>query len=251
MSWPARSATVGCLEVEVDQGNETWTEQGDAAKRRHRIGALQDLSRARTNLEHATSASTPDAATVARLEEIEQELAAASRTAGARSRKRNERRVLDLLLSERLLLDQLGFATYAELAQQYGSDASTEDADLTDLAYLEFARMELESAQRRLDALDRGELDPDVPPHRAAVTGELEAYLVVPARTDPLALLELGGDPLEAWVAPAPGDTGEDASADTTSSEQTSPLGADGRALPHLGTTDLDDLALPYWDETA
>ena len=198
----------------MDQGNETWAEQGDAAKRRHRIGALQDLSRARTNLEHATSAGTPDVETVARLEEIEQELATLSRTAGGRSRKRNERRVLDLLLSERLLLDQLGFATYAEYAQQCGSDASTELADLTDLAYLEFARMELESAERRLDALDRGELDPDVAPPRAADTGELETYLVVPARTDtlaPLAPLELPGDPLEVWVAPASGDTGEDA----------------------------------------
>ena len=114
--------------------------------------------------------------------------------------------------------------------------------------------MELESAERRLDALDRGELDPDVAPPRAADTGELETYLVVPTRTDPLAPLaplELPGDPLEVWVAPASGDTGEDTSAGPTSAEPSSPLGADGLALPHLGTTDLDDLGLPYWDETS
>ena len=148
------------------QGDETWAEHGDANKRRHRIGALQDLSRARTNLEHATGASTPDPETVTRLEEIERELAELSRTSGSRSRKRNERRVLDLLLSERLLLDQLGFATYAEYAAWCGNDVSAEQADLTDLAYLEFARMELEAAEQRLDALDHGEPDPATAPPR-------------------------------------------------------------------------------------
>jgi len=233
----------------VGEGDEALVEHGDAAKRRHsRIGAQQDLSRARADLEHA-GLGGPDPEIVIRLEVIEQELTVLRRQAGSRSRKRDERRLIDLLLSERLLLEQLGFATYADYTTW--RDGYVRD-DLTDLAYLEFARMELESAQERLDAIEAGALDPATDSSGSSGTGGLEPYLVVPAREveelTPTST-EPRGAALEAWTAEPAAETSITLPDDAPEEATRSGDGAAG--LPHLGTTDMDNLDLPYWDETA
>lgn len=230
-------------------GDDALVEYGDAARQRHsRIGAQQDLSRARTDLASA-QAGGPDPEIAIRLEVVEQELTVLRHQAGSRSRKRNERRVLDLLLTERLLLEELGFATYADYS--VWRDRKVGD-DETDLAYLEFARMLVDSAQEWLDAINAGELDPARGWSRSSDSGALEPYLVVPDRTiDQLttASTEAHGARLEAWTA-EPSREATTATADDSAAEPLDRADGDG-TLPHLGTTDLDDLALPYWDETA
>ena len=111
-------------------GGDALMEYGDAARQRHsRIGAEQDLSRARADLASA-GAGGPDPEIAIRLEVVEQELTVLRRQAGSRSRKRDERQVLALLLTERLLLEQLGFATYADYGvwrdQKVGDDEMPE-----------------------------------------------------------------------------------------------------------------------------
>ncbi len=231
----------------MGEGDCVLDEQGDAARHRHsRIGAQQDVSRALADLESA-GAGGPDPEIAIRLEVIEQELTVLGRQAGSRARKRNERRVLDLLLSERLLLEQLGFATYAAYATWRDGDVTHDE---TDLAYLEFARMELDAAQERLDAIDAGEPDPHRDGSRSSRAGGLEPFLVVAAHDVEeftVGSSEHHSDPLEPWTAEptAPADA-------TRPESRQRPTSADrDAALPHLGTTGIDDLDLPYWDETA
>jgi hypothetical protein len=242
----ARREEAGTIE-----GDEALVEHGKAARQRHaRIVALQDLLRAKADLASATGASAPDPETAIRLEVIEQELTVLRRQAGSRSRKRDERRVLDLLLSERLLLDQLGFATYLEYSTWLEASVGAHEADDADLAYLEFARLALDSAKERLDTIDASELEPATDGYRPSDSGELEPYLVVPDR-EPEGLTTASivphGAPLEAWTA-EPSPEGQTAPADGSPSD---PSGsADVSALPDLVATNIDDLDLPYWDES-
>ncbi len=232
-------AEVGDHDAMVERTHETeW--------RHLRIGALQDLSRARTDMEQASGSGTADPEMLVRLEEIERELAELRRPTNTRSQKRNERQVLDLLLSERLLLNELGFASYADYETWLAGAASAKEAEQADPAYVEFARMQLDAAQERLEAIDAGELPRAAGLTRPSDPGELQPYLIVPERPVATPMVEPADPhavPLEVWTAQP--STGADADADAEGERE------DGAALPHLGTTDLDGLDLPYWDETA
>ena len=67
-------------------------------------------------MEHAIGAGPVDPQVLIRLEQIERELTQLRQSKNALSRRRNERMVVALLLSERLVLDQLGFDSYADYA---------------------------------------------------------------------------------------------------------------------------------------
>lgn len=125
-----------------------------AAAERELEAQLEALSRRAT-----TSAVTPvgssgsvEPSDVTRLEGIRRDLEAAHSAQGRRARREAAKEVLALELAQRLVLSRLGFATYEEFDRSR-ADAPHTAPDVIDLAYLEFARMDLERAERELEEL--------------------------------------------------------------------------------------------------
>lgn len=232
----------------MGHGDETMSQPADEDVRRHlRIGAQQDLSRARAGMEHAAEPRSADPQALTRLEQIERELTELRESTGL-SRKRNERTILALLLSQRLILDQLGFGSHDEYVAWSAVLAPIDDEG-DDAAYLEFARLELDAAQERLAELETGALDLDVIEPAPADLGELAPYVTVPLRVDvdlTLAAPDPNAAPLEAWTDPFAGrHEGPSPAHEAHEADEAA------AALPHLDTSDLDDLDLPYWSEPA
>ena len=130
------------------------------------LNALKRLARAQSQLQALEGQGGParrsfDAADGERLEALEIDLAQARAKASGRFAKGTAReRVDELEVSERLLLDHLGVATFAEYQTMSEAPAS---ADTVDPAVLAFARQELASAQQawlEVQALET----PDAPP---------------------------------------------------------------------------------------
>jgi hypothetical protein len=81
---------------------------------------------------------------LARLEEVHHQLDDLSRSNGWLRRRRNQRRIMALNLAERLMLNQMGFETTAELQAWSAWARQVERVDQPDAAYDEFARTELD-----------------------------------------------------------------------------------------------------------
>jgi len=114
--------------------------------------ALRRLARARAQLAAAeaqvaaVSSSGFEAADVERLEQVHAELAVARKKASGRRAKGGARqRARELESTERLLLDRLGVASYEEYRTR--ADRS-QDSQVIDSEVIDFARRELDSAQR-------------------------------------------------------------------------------------------------------
>ena len=98
-----------------------------------------------------------------RLEQIERLLAKRRQSTRALLRRRHERTVLALLLTQRLVLEQLGFDSYADYeARMNGTTTPVVEREF-DYAYVEFAQLEIDMAHERLAAIaaaeDLGDLD--------------------------------------------------------------------------------------------
>ncbi len=140
----------------------SWESGEDTVRRRHLwIVALQELQRARGNLERAVEACAGDGESVARLVQIEDELAVLRSSTKTLSRRRRKRAELDLLLAERLVLEHLGFESYTDYAnwvdQTHGTSAGS--GGESDAAYAEFAAVEVERARERLAQIEDDEVD--------------------------------------------------------------------------------------------
>ena len=134
----------------------------DTVRRRHLwIAALQELHRARGNLERAEEAGAGDQESVVRLEQIEDELAVLRSSTKTLSRRRRKRTELDLLLAERLVLEHLGFESYTDYAKSVDQTHGTSSfsGGESDLAYAEFAAVEVERARERLARIEDEAVD--------------------------------------------------------------------------------------------
>ena len=137
---------------------EGTTQPCDETLQRHlRLGAIQELSRARAAMEGAAMGRRSDPELADRLEEIERELTELRQSMSPLSRTQRMDAIGELLMRERLVLDQLGFDSYEEFLGW--RDASDRDED--DFAYFEFAQLAFGLAEERLAAIERGELDLD------------------------------------------------------------------------------------------
>ena len=210
-------------------------QRDDTELRHRRLGAEQELARARTDLERASSSALADPEVCEHLEEIERELAAAQQSKALLFRARRRRHLLALLLSERLVLRRLGFDSYTEYLtwRDEGGALGVED----DPAYVEFALLEFEVAEQRLSAIERGEIHLDrLEGGRRELTPIAWLKVQQPAGDPQLAPGEVG-PPLAAWHNPfEPGPpTHRDRPAD----------------LPQVGPDGTDATDLPYWSESA
>ena len=159
-----------------------------------RLGALQELSRARADLDRAMDASRADPRLHDALDQIERELATMRESSRSVFRRRSTDALPDLLFFERLVLDQLGFDSYEEVLHWR---TAARLLDLRDEAYVEFAELELELAEARLRVIESGELDLDW------IEGGLaEPGLAVSSGPGPHSRSELEATPLEAWRNP-------------------------------------------------
>ena len=131
------------------------------------LTALKRLARAQSQLQAlegqgGSARRSFDAADGERLEALEIELAHARAKASGRFAKGAAReRVAELEVTERLLMDQLGVATFAEFRTISEAPASV---DSVDPAVLAFARQELASAQQawlEVQALEAPEASPE------------------------------------------------------------------------------------------
>jgi hypothetical protein len=205
----------------------------EAQLRQLRIRVEEELTQARAELARGAAPSIAVARLGDRLDEIERELERLQRSKGRLFRGRRRKAELGLLLSERLLLDDLGYDSYADFALATGRTLRPDDAAGATEAAL--ARLEHDSDQQRLADIEQGVLDLDWLANggRELGVGELPA---VQSEIDD-ELVE-HGPPLDAWrnpyaEGPAPG-----------------PKGGGHVALPHLDTEDLGPSDLPYGDES-
>jgi hypothetical protein len=198
----------------------------ESVRRRLVMGAKQELSRARADLEVALEAPVPGHELTLRLDEVARDVAELHRATNVLTRNRDRRRELALLLSQRLLLDQLGFGSYEDYAAWTSANPHRDPNEGDDdPAYAEFAQLRLDLAEERLAAIEVGQLD---------LRG-VGAFDGAPSGVD--------HDPLVAWTNPAwsrAGLTDHPASAR-----------APTRTLPKANVTDLRTLDLPYWSEPA
>ncbi len=159
-----------------------------------RLGALQELFRARADLDRARDANRGDPRLHDALDQIERELVTMRESSRSVFRRRSTDSLPDLLFFERLVLDQLGFDSYEEVLHWR---PAARLLDLRDEAYVEFAELELELAEARLRAIESGELDLDW------IEGGLaEPGLAVSSEPGPHSRSELEATPLKAWRNP-------------------------------------------------
>jgi hypothetical protein len=199
----------------------------DETVQRHlRLGAIQELSRARAAMEGAARGRRSDPELIARLEEIERELTERRPSMSPLARAQRMDAVGELLMRKRLVLDQLGFDSYEEYVGW--RDASDRDED--DFAYFEFAQLAFGLAEERLAAIERGELDLDW-----IQGGRRESEVPAADGPPPVGRLaggtEPNGEQLDAWRNPF------EPVVDLTSTE-----GPKLRA-PRVRATDLAELA--------
>jgi hypothetical protein len=224
----------------------------EAHLRQLRLRVQEELFQTRADVERANRSLTDDPDLDERLEEIERELAKLQGSHGLLFRGRRRREVLGLLLSERLLLDDLGFDSYADYLSE-GVQAGLLDSD-DGSAHAKRAPLELAEALQRLTDIENGVLDldwlengrrepslferPEVGAASAARLGDRSAA------ADPVSSAGRGAGsvgasaPLVAWRNPF--------AVDAQRSTTTRPPSK----LPRLHVDGSPPVDLPYWDET-
>ena len=166
-----------------------------------RLRVEEELSLARADFERDRARSKADTDRRQRLEEIEGELGRLRRSRWLPFRGRRRRAELSLLLSQRLLLDDLGVGSYAEyvrLTTEVPALGTGEDA-----AHAELDRRELASDQARLTDIEHGVLDLDWLANGARELGVVAPTETSAGPTDGTA--EVRGEtapPLDAWRNP-------------------------------------------------
>jgi len=173
----------------------------------------EELDRARAEAERAGEPSIAEARLGDRLDEIERELDRLQSAKGLLFRGKRRRAVLGLLLSERLLLDDLGYDSYTDFALATGRTLRPDDA--AGAAEAALARLGDASDPQRLADIEHGVLDLDWLANggRELGIGELPATNPLPDGT-PGAEIE-AGPPLDAWhnpftEGPEPGTSSND-----------------------------------------
>ena len=203
--------------------------------RQLQIRVQEELAQARADLERQSNSPSPGSDLGARLEQIERELTKLQRSRGLLFRGRRTREVQSLLLSERLVLDDLGYDSYAGYL-----DADVQARPLErdpGNAYAELARLELASAQARLTDIEDGVLDLDW-----LADGCPELSLVEPLEADWPSSVDGEAErpdddePLKAWVNPFP--VAADPSPTTGLPSRLPQIDRDGSPRP---------VGLPYW----
>lgn len=203
--------------------------------RQLQLRVQEELAQARADLERETESSTQPSDPGERLEQIDRELTKLQRSHGLLFRSRRDQAVLSLLFSERLLLDDLGYDSYAD----YLSDeVEGRPLDADAAAQAELARRELASDQDRLTDIENGVLDLDW-----LANGCPELSLVDPL--EPGAAFSPGpvdgsaepGVPLEAWRNPF------------AIAADPAPITGRPSGLPRLDADESRTVDLPYWTE--
>ena len=133
-------------------------EHPDEGIRAHlRLGALHEVVRARADLDRARAAHHADRGLHQVLEQVERELDSYRESSRSFFRRRSSDGLSELLCFERLVLEQLGFDSYQEYLVWAEAERLLGHSD--DRAYEEFAELELQMAEERLDRIERGEID--------------------------------------------------------------------------------------------
>ncbi len=131
----------------------------DEIQLRHlQLRVQEELSQARAERD-LTASPTTDDDLGNRLEQIERELTKLQQSHGLLYRGRRTQAVQSLLLSERLLLDDLGYDTYDDYLAGPSTKWPTEPDEVADREAL--VRLELASAQDRFTDIENGVLDLD------------------------------------------------------------------------------------------
>jgi hypothetical protein len=191
----------------------------------------EELTQARADLERTNGPDLGD-----RLDEIERELTSLQGSRSLLFRGRRRRTVLGLLLSERLLLDDLGFDSYADYVGAGVEGRSPESDGGT--AHAKVARVELADALQRLTDIENGVLDLDwlaSGSPEPSLFERPEVAAVVSARRGDRS--SGAGAPLEAWRNPF--------AVETEPSTTTRPPSK----LPRLGGDEPPPADLPYWNK--
>jgi hypothetical protein len=194
-----------------------------STRQRLRIGAEQEVGRARADLELALTGGSSDPEALTRLDGIARQLRDVRSSKGIRSQRRNRKEELGLVLSERLLLDQLGFDSFGDYAAWRAAHPHVApDQWDDDPAYAEFARFRVAMAEERLAAIDAGLLDRDAgDDHDAAEAVDADG-------------------PLAAWINPGPREA--------SGMRAQLPRGI-APISPEEEVIGVTTLELPYWTE--
>jgi hypothetical protein len=194
----------------------------------------EELTQARADLERATGTATDQPDLGERLEEIERELTRLQGSHRPLFRGRRRREVLGLLLSERLLLDDLGFDSYEDYVNDGVGARSLDSGD--GAAHAKVARIELAEALQRLTDIENGVLDlnwlENGPPEPSLFERPEVGAASSAGRGDKSAA---AGAPLEAWRNPF--------AAEAVRSTTTRPPSK----LPRLDGDGPPPADLPYW----